>query len=415
MAKTFSFEELAKSMSKVNDLSSILSESDFSKIDEYIPVGNYAVNAQLTGSIFGGIPNTRSVAISGESGTGKTYLCLNACREAQRLGYNIIYCDTEAAVDDEMFRKFGVDPDRVIYEPIKTITVLKQVISNLYIDLKEKKQKGYDIPKLMLVLDSLGNMATDKERNDASTGSDKKDMTKQSGLRSLFRIITQDLAELKIPFIFTNHTYAEIGQYVPSQKMAGGGGPEYAASMILMLQKAKLKETNKEAEKYGMNSTGIVVTSKLAKSRFVKTIPVKFHISFISGMNPFVGLEKYCSWDTVGIGAGRLEEIVDSVPVLDEDGNQVIRRGKPVVETRPTGEYTFIPDESDKPKTFAVRHLGENIKASRIYTKDVFTEEILKELDEKVIKKVFLLPSVSEIGGDVAQLENELYDEDIFG
>lgn len=414
MSKSFSFEDLAKSMSKVNDLGSILSESKFSKIDEYIPTGNYVVNAQLTGSLFGGIPNTRSVALSGESGTGKTFICLNVCREAQKMGYNIVYCDTEAAVDRDVCEKFGVDPDRVIYQPIKTITDLKKVCSNLYIDLKEKKEKGFDVPKVMLIIDSLGNMATDKERGDAVAGSEKKDMTRQSGLRSLFRIITQDLAELKIPLLFTNHSYAEIGSYVPGQRMAGGGGPEYAASMILMLQKAKLKETNKEAEKHGMNSTGIVVTSKLKKSRFTKTIPVKFHISFISGMNPYIGLEKYVSWESVGIGPGKLEERIESTPVLDESGNQLVRRGKPVFDSKPTGEFDYIPDDSANPKTYAVKHLGQNIKASQIYKKEVFTEDILKKLDESVVQGIFKLPNITEISEEVAHIENELYDEETF-
>ena len=40
----------------------------FSDIDEYIPTGNYLLNAQLSGSLFGGYPNTRSIGIAGDSG-----------------------------------------------------------------------------------------------------------------------------------------------------------------------------------------------------------------------------------------------------------------------------------------------------------------------------------------------------------
>jgi hypothetical protein len=80
--------------------------------------------------------------------------------------------------------------------------------------------------------------------------------------------------------------------------MSGGGGAIYAASMILMLSKASLKENNKEAEKAGMTKTGVLVTSKPTKNRFAKPIPVKFHISFYNGMNPYVGLEKYVSWES---------------------------------------------------------------------------------------------------------------------
>jgi hypothetical protein len=309
--------------------------------------------------------------------------------------------------------KFGVDLNRFRHEPVKTITALKKICSNLYIEMKEKKNKGFELPKILMVIDSLGNLGTDKERDDAVSGSEKKDMTRQAGLRSLFRIITTDLAELKIPLVFTNHSYAEIGSYVPSQRMSGGGGPEYAASMILMLQKAKLKENNKEAEKQGMTGTGIVVTSKLKKSRFTKTIPVKFHISFLTGMNPYVGLEKYVSWESIGIGPGKLEEKIDMVPVLDENGVQVVKRGKPVYDSVPTGEFIYVPDDSANPKTYAVRHLGENIKSSQIFRKEVFTEEILRELDSKIIRPLFELPNITEITEDLSHIEEELYDEDI--
>ena len=60
----------------------------------------------------------------------------------------------------------------------------------------------------MMIIDSLGNLATEKETADALSGSDKRDMTKQQNLKSMFRVITTDLAELKIPLLVTNHVYA---------------------------------------------------------------------------------------------------------------------------------------------------------------------------------------------------------------
>jgi len=140
--------------------------------------------------------------------TGKTFLTLNICREAQKMGYQIIYCDSEAAVDEEIMRNFGLDPDLVRYQPVSTSLEVRHFVTNLTDILRKQKEKGIELPKIMLVLDSLGNLATTKERTDAASGSEKKDMTKQQDLRSLFRVITTDLAEFKIPFVFTNHTYA---------------------------------------------------------------------------------------------------------------------------------------------------------------------------------------------------------------
>lgn len=140
--------------------------------------------------------------------TGKTFLTLNACREAQKMGYHIIYCDSEAAVDEDTMKNFGIDPEGVRYQPVSTSLEVRHFVTNLCDQLKKAKDKGAELPKILLVLDSLGNLATTKERADAASGSEKKDMTKQQDLRSLFRVITTDLAEFKIPFIFTNHTYA---------------------------------------------------------------------------------------------------------------------------------------------------------------------------------------------------------------
>jgi len=68
MSKTLSFADLDSALTKINPKGSIITQNTFSKIDEHIPTGNYMLNAQLTGSLFGGIPNSRSICFAGESG-----------------------------------------------------------------------------------------------------------------------------------------------------------------------------------------------------------------------------------------------------------------------------------------------------------------------------------------------------------
>jgi len=86
MAKEFSFEELDGAMSKIDSLGSVMTKNSYSKIDEWIGTGNYLLNAQISGSVFKGIPNSRSIVFSGVSGCGKTFMILNALREAQKNG-----------------------------------------------------------------------------------------------------------------------------------------------------------------------------------------------------------------------------------------------------------------------------------------------------------------------------------------
>lgn len=221
MSKEFSFADLNKEMAKHSTYGDTLDKSTISEIDHFIPTGNYHLNACLTGSLFGGYPNNRAVALAGPSGTGKTYLTLNAVKQAQDLGYYIVYYDSENAVDRDLVEKFGIDSTKFRYEPCNTVQEFRSSITTLADTLIASQEKGLAIPKVMVVLDSAGNLATQKEIDDARSGSDKADMTRSKLLKSTFRILMTKLAIIKVPFLFTNHTYQT--QDLFSQTVSGGG------------------------------------------------------------------------------------------------------------------------------------------------------------------------------------------------
>lgn len=361
--KEFSFAELDKQLSKIDgfEMGSILENNEFSEVTDWIPTGNYLLNAQLSGTLFGGIANNRSMGIAGDPQTGKSFLCMNIVREAQRKDYNVIYCDTEGAIDKSGAKKFGIDTTKVRYQPIKTISDFKVFVANLVDKVKGYRKEGAD-PKIALVLDSLGMLSTDKESGDALKGKSAMDMgIRSKELRSLFRVITLDLTAVKIPLICTNHTTTgNIGGFMPTKEAAGGDGPIFSMSNVIMLSKAQLKE--------GDTKTGIVVTSTPKKARFTRPYAVKFHISFMNGMNPYVGLQDFVSWENCGIQRGKLE--VD----------------------KKTGEMEFIPNDSSP--RWAVRHLGKTVPSTQIFTPEVFTEDVLRQLDENVIQPHFKLPDL---------------------
>jgi hypothetical protein len=184
-------------------------------------------------------------------------------------------------------------------------------------------------------------------------------------------------------------------------------GAIYNASIILEFAKAGLKENDKEAAEQGQQKSGIVVTSKVVKNRFARPLPIKFHISFYKGMNPYVGLENYVSWETCGIERGKLIEEIIEEPVFEDDGvTPVIYRGKPKVNKVNTGKMIFEPDP--KGKKFAVKHLGKEVK--NIFTSEVFTDEVLQQLDD-VIRPIFELPKTMTT--DFDELEEAMgFDDD---
>ena len=374
MAKEFSFADLNKEMSKISEYGETLDKSTISEIDHYIPTGNFHLNACLTGSLFGGYPNNRAVALAGPSGTGKTYLILNAIKQAQKQGYSIVFYDSENAVDKSLVEKFGIDASKFRYEPCNTVQEFRSSVTAITDVLIEQKKKGIALPKIMVVLDSAGNLATQKEIDDAKTGSSKADMTRAKLLKSTFRIIMTQFGICKIPFLFTNHTYQT--QDLFSRQVGGGGtGPEYAASIILFLGKAKLKE--------GIEQTGIIVTAKPNKNRFAKPTNIKFHISFNKGMNPYVGLEEYIGWDICGIERGRFitEGAFNKLP---DPGKADCRKHS---FTKDKKEITVYFQPSPTARKICVKHLNDAVDLSQLYTPQVLTEDVLKLIEPQVVAK----------------------------
>jgi RecA/RadA recombinase len=377
-AKEFTFDDLNKALGKHSLYGDTIDKSTFSKIDEFIGTGNYLLNACLSGSLFGGIPNNRSVCFAGPSGTGKTFLMLNVIKQAQQMGYQIIFYDSETAVDIDVINKFGIDPTKFRYEPCNTIQEFRTSITNLVNIINEQKRKGLETPKVMVCLDSLGNLASQKEIDDAMSGSDKADMTRAKTIKSLFRILGTQLAESKIPFLFTNHTYS--GQsFIPIVTAGGGTGPEYFASIILFLSKAQLKE--------GSEKAGIVVTAKPNKNRFAKPMPIKFIIHFDKGMNPYIGLENYISWENCGIQKGNIVQAKDlEKQKLSEKDLEAAK--ETIWTSKKNGlELAFIP--RDTARKFVARHHDDTIDIQELFSNVGFPEDVLRDLDEKIIKPSF--------------------------
>ena len=374
--KNFSFLSLDKELSKIPgfETGSILAENSFSEVDEWISTGNYLLNAQISGTLFGGIPNTRSLGVMGDPGTGKSFFCLNVVREAQKQGYDVIYCDTEGAIDKSSAANFGIDLNKVRYQPIQTVSQFQTFVANL-LDLVKKAKASGDSPKILLVLDSLGMLSTDKELNDAMKGHNAADMgAKAKELRKLFRVITLDLTAAKIPLICTNHVYSG-GGYIPTKESSGGDGPIFAMSAVAFLSKAQLKDGSG-------TKTGIIVTSNLKKSRFTVPEVVKFHISFSNGMNPYVGLQDYVTWEACGIERGKFEEVKNA-------------EGKK--------EMIFKPNATST--RWGVKHLGKTVASTELFTPEVFTQEVLQQLDVNVIQPKFKLPDLSDPNELIADLE----------
>lgn len=325
---------------------------------EFISTGIYILDALLSSYILnGGIQSNRITAFAGESATGKSYLCYNIAREAQKKGYHIFYIDTERSIDKNRLSGYGINTDPEHFTLINTSVVedIKIMLTKFIDGLKEMKEQG-EIPKMIIFLDSIGQLASRKEINDALDGKEKADMTRAKAIASLFRIINTDLGYLNIPLVVTNHTYLSQDLF-PQEIMKGGTGLFYSASSIVFLSKAKLKEGDED--ELSLGQSGIVVTAKAKKNRLAIPKKVKFNISFDSGSNPYVGLDHFCTaenFEKVGVAKGKMD--VD----------------------KSTGEMRFITGGNFQYS----KDLGRKITKAELFTPEVFNDRVLKELNEIV-------------------------------
>lgn len=256
----------------------------------FIDTGSYALNAVLSGSLYGGVPDNKVTAFAGESATGKTYFVLGVVRsflEKHPTG-GVVYYDTEAAITKAMMEERGIDTSRVIIAEPDTIQKFKTHALKL-IDAYDMKPEK-DRPPMMFVLDSLGMLSTSKEMEDSLEGKDTRDMTKAQIIKAAFRVLTLKLAKVKIPLLVTNHVYELVGSYVPTKELGGGTGLKYAASTIAMLSKRK--------EKDGGDVVGNIVKIKMYKSRLSKeNSQVEVLLTYAKGLDRYYGLldlaEKY--------------------------------------------------------------------------------------------------------------------------
>ena len=83
-----------------------------------IDTGSYVLNAVLSGSVYGGVPNNKVTAFAGESATGKTFFVLGVATKflKDNPDAGVVYYDTESAVTKDMIEAFiGSDQNPLDY------------------------------------------------------------------------------------------------------------------------------------------------------------------------------------------------------------------------------------------------------------------------------------------------------------
>jgi RecA/RadA recombinase len=329
-----------------------IDSAQFGQIDHYIDTGSYALNRLISGSIYGGIPNNKVVGFIGKSSTGKSFVCGRIIKNAIKMGYRIVHLNTEEDTFVQVMENMGVDLTKVRTYEMTTITQCKNWVINTLGSVKEKHPDA----KIMVVLDSYGNLNSSKEINDTAEGKSAQDMgLKAKEGKQLFSQLTKFCGRKKIPFIYTNHIYEQPPanpKAPPVIKQSGGEAPTYMASAVVFMR--KLAEKDKTTKEITANK----IFCRTEKNRLCKEgATAEMYLSMTTGPNKYYGL---------------MEDAIEAG----------------LIDNSSSGYY--IP-------TLEGPHQGKKLREKQVYAykKEIYTEEFLNKLDE-YCQRVYKFPKVTD-------------------
>ncbi len=264
-----------RSNSKIKE-TQILSESKFFTEADMVSTDVPMINVALSGSMDGGLAPGLTV-LAGPSKHFKTSFGL-IMASAYLKKYKdsvLLFYDSEFGSPQSYFENFDIDTSRVLHVPITNVEELKFDIVGQMEQLDRKD-------KVIIMIDSIGNLASKKELDDAINEKSVADMSRAKALKGLFRMCTPYLNMKDIPLVAVNHTYQEIGLF-PKAIVSGGTGIYYSADNIWIL--------GRQQDKKGTEIQGYHFVINVEKSRYVKEkskIPIT--VSWEGGVQKYSGL-----------------------------------------------------------------------------------------------------------------------------
>ena len=264
-----------KKNSSIKD-SAILAKSKFFLDKDMIATSVPIINVALSGKLDGGLTPGLTMW-AGPSKHFKTAFSLLMAKSYldKYPDSALLFYDSEFGTPQSYFDSFGIDTNRVLHTPLTDIEQLKFDVMQ---QLKELERSD----KLIIIIDSIGNLASKKEVDDALEGKSVGDMTRAKQIKSLFRMVTPHLSMKDIPMIVVNHTYKTMELYA-KDVVGGGTGSYYSADNIFII--------GRQQEKEGTEVIGYNFIINVEKSRYVKEkskIPVS--VSFNGGISKWSGL-----------------------------------------------------------------------------------------------------------------------------
>ena len=322
-----------------------LKEDNPTEVKEWIPTGSRWLDSIICKGNLAGIPVGKVVEIAGLEATGKSFMAAQIAGNAQKMGIDVVYFDSESAIDPGFLERAGCDLDRLMYVQAESVEFVLETIEELL---------GTD-NKWLFIWDSLALTP--------SISDVEGDFNPQSSMAVKPRILSKGMSKLTVPIANKQATFLVLNQLKtnitrsPSEAMTtpwvtpGGKAMHYAYSLRIWLTGRKAKAA------FVLDDNGFRVGSevkaKLEKSRF-GTAGRHCNFKILWGNTDAVGVQDEESW-------------FDAIQISDN--------------LKQSGAWYTLVFEDGTEKKFQRKRWTEELKDEK------FRERVLQIIDEDVIMK----------------------------
>ena len=237
-----------------------LQEANPTEVKEWIPTGSRWLDSVVCRGQLAGIPVGKTVEIAGLESSGKSYMAAQIAANAQKMGIDVAYFDSESAIDPVFLERAGCDLEKLLYVQAQSVEFVLETIEELL-------GTGN---KFLFIWDSLALTPAVSDL--------EGDFNPLSSMAVKARILAKGMSKLTIPIADTQSTFLVLNQLKtnitrsPSEAMVepfmtpGGKAMIYAYSLRIWLTGRKAKASFILDDK-GFR-VGSEVKATLKKSRF---------------------------------------------------------------------------------------------------------------------------------------------------
>jgi recombination protein RecA len=238
-----------------------LKEANPTEVRDWIPTGSRWLDSIICKGKLAGIPVGKIVEIAGLEATGKSYMAAQVAANAQKMGIDVVYFDSESAIDPSFLERAGCDVDTVLYVQAQSVEFVLETIEDLLANNENR---------MLFIWDSL---ALTPAISDV-----EGDFNPQSSMAVKARILAKGMSKLTVPIANSQSTFLVLNQLKsnitrsPSEALTtpyvtpGGKAMIYAYSLRIWLTGRKAKAS------FVLDDSGFRIGSevkvKLEKSRF---------------------------------------------------------------------------------------------------------------------------------------------------